>query len=388
VEDWATVSATVSVRCRRRRVSQKHASAPQGFCRPSSSGSESGFSQAAAGVSGVVGGGMVVGGVVYIYGPQGTPVEQIALSTSTPTYLTYTPSDDAWISTNAAGDETGYWGYDSFGNLAFGTPTSLFGYSGQYADATPGLVNDRSRWYQPQSGSFTTRDPAFAQTDTAYTYANGDPVNNSDPTGLWDSGACAGTEDLPGGCGWFLARVIDLSPNSTVWICDYNPSAEICSTGGGLGDFQTVLDDIGLAAGFVAVGSGLTEFAAGAAGVESLFGVSTETLGTVSTISGVVATVADAPKCLDNVEHLSLSDCAGFFFGAAATVAGAATGSVNWENLSATQGLGKVFSLAIGSGVTAWDALNALAKQLSRHTHGQINGVTSSFVTCPGISLA
>jgi hypothetical protein len=46
----------------------------------------------------------------YIYGPGGTPVEQINLSTSTPTYLTYTPSDDTWLSTNAAGDETGFWG--------------------------------------------------------------------------------------------------------------------------------------------------------------------------------------------------------------------------------------------------------------------------------------
>jgi RHS repeat-associated protein len=120
----------------------------------------------------------------YIYGPTGTPVEQIALSTSTPTYLTYTQSDDTWLSTNTAGDQTGYWGYDAYGTLAYGTPTSPFGYSGQYTDATTGLVNDRARYYSSQTGGFTTRDPAFAQTNTAYTYANQDPVNNSDPTGL------------------------------------------------------------------------------------------------------------------------------------------------------------------------------------------------------------
>ncbi len=122
----------------------------------------------------------------YIYGPTGQPVEQIALSTSAPTYLTYTPSNSTWISTNQAGVQTGYWGFDAYGSLAFGTPTSPFGYSGQYADATTGLVNDRARWFQPQSGSFTTRDPAFASTDTAYTYAGGDPVNQSDPTGQWE----------------------------------------------------------------------------------------------------------------------------------------------------------------------------------------------------------
>lgn len=120
----------------------------------------------------------------YIYGPSGTPVEQISLATSTPTYLTYTGSNSTWISTNQAGDQTGYWGYDAYGNLAFGTPTSPFGYSGQYADATTGLVNDRARWYEPQTGGFTTRDPAFAHTDQAYAYAGGDPVNDSDPTGM------------------------------------------------------------------------------------------------------------------------------------------------------------------------------------------------------------
>jgi RHS repeat-associated protein len=131
----------------------------------------------------------------YVYGPSGTPVEQIALATSTSTYLTYTASNDTLVSTNQAGDETGYWGYDAYGTLAFGTPTSPFGYSGQYADVTTGLVNDRARWYQPQTGSFTSRDPAFAATDTAYTYSRGDPVDNSDPSGLCllgDGINCAG----------------------------------------------------------------------------------------------------------------------------------------------------------------------------------------------------
>jgi hypothetical protein len=38
--------------------------------------------------------------------------------------------------------------------------------------------------YQPSTGGFNTRDPAFAATGTAYTYAGGDPVNENDPTGL------------------------------------------------------------------------------------------------------------------------------------------------------------------------------------------------------------
>ncbi|HTW09474.1 MAG TPA: phage tail tip lysozyme, partial [Acidimicrobiales bacterium] len=134
----------------------------------------------------------------YVYGPTGEPVEQVSLATSAPTYLTYTPSDSSWLSTNEAGDETGFWRYDAFGTLAFGTPTSPFGYSGQYSDASTGFVNDRARWYQAQTGEFTTRDPAFASTDTAYAYAGDDPVNESDPSGevplppisCWENSNC------------------------------------------------------------------------------------------------------------------------------------------------------------------------------------------------------
>ena len=113
----------------------------------------------------------------YIYGPSGTPVEQVSLASSTPTYLTYSPSNDTWLSTNSAGDETGYWGYDAFGNLSFGTPTSAFGYSGQYVDRDHVAGQRWARWYQTQTGGFTSRDPAFESTDAAYTYAVGDPVN-------------------------------------------------------------------------------------------------------------------------------------------------------------------------------------------------------------------
>ena len=121
----------------------------------------------------------------YIYGPNNEPVEQISLSSSTPTYLTYTPSDSSWLATNNAGQQVAFWRYDAFGNLATGTPDSPFGYSGQYTDASTGLVNDRARFYESQTGSFTTRDPDFSSTDQAYAYASQDPVNGSDPSGQW-----------------------------------------------------------------------------------------------------------------------------------------------------------------------------------------------------------
>ena len=71
------------------------------------------------------------------------------------------------------------------------------------AGGTRGLC---SRWYQGQTGDFTTRDPAFASTDTAYSYAGDDPVNEDDASGLlqlpivhWCVGTCKTWSPVPAG---------------------------------------------------------------------------------------------------------------------------------------------------------------------------------------------
>ena len=156
----------------------------------------------------------------YVYSPSGEPVEQIALSSSTPTFMTYITSNSSWLLTNAAGDETAFYGYDAFGTLSYGTPGSPFGYAGQYADASSGLDNMRARWFEPQTGAFTTRDPAFAQTDQAYAYASDDPVNKSDPSGL---------STIPSLGGIICAQLIQEG-----FSCNETPSAqpETCSCPG------------------------------------------------------------------------------------------------------------------------------------------------------------
>jgi RHS repeat-associated protein len=87
---------------------------------------------------------------------------------------------------DTTGNQTAFYRYDAFGTLAVGTPGSAFGYAGQYLDTSSnstGFYNMRARWYEPQTGSLSSRDPAFSQTDRAYAYAEGDPVNSYDPSG-------------------------------------------------------------------------------------------------------------------------------------------------------------------------------------------------------------
>ncbi len=128
----------------------------------------------------------------YIYGPSQTPVEQVDVTstppTSNPTFMTYASPDDAWIVTDLAGQATNFWRYDAYGNISNGSAGSAFGYAGQYEDVSSnssGLVNMRARWYDSQTGNFTTVDPALASTDQPYAYATDNPVSNSDPTGLY-----------------------------------------------------------------------------------------------------------------------------------------------------------------------------------------------------------
>ncbi|MHB8319304.1 MAG: RHS repeat-associated core domain-containing protein [Acidimicrobiales bacterium] len=57
-------------------------------------------------------------------------------------------------------------------------PGTLWAHSGTR------FTNMRARWYDTQSGVFTSVDPALSSTNQPYQYANGDPVNNSDPSGM------------------------------------------------------------------------------------------------------------------------------------------------------------------------------------------------------------
>jgi RHS repeat-associated protein len=59
--------------------------------------------------------------------------------------------------------------------------TTLF--AGREVDALTGLYYNRARWYNPSLGTFVTKDPIAADSNT-YRYAGGNPVDSTDPSGM------------------------------------------------------------------------------------------------------------------------------------------------------------------------------------------------------------
>ncbi len=71
-----------------------------------------------------------------------------------------------------------------------GTVQAGLGYTGEWQDPNLGMTYLRARWYAPQAGRFTQRDPWSGdirrpQTSNGWNYADGNPINRVDSTGLY-----------------------------------------------------------------------------------------------------------------------------------------------------------------------------------------------------------
>jgi RHS repeat-associated protein len=121
----------------------------------------------------------------YIYAPNGLPIEQVSV-TGTPTYLHHDQLGSTRLLTSTTGSVLATFSYDAYGNRtgATGTATTPLGYAGEYRDDNTGLVYLRARWYDPATAQFLTVDPLAAITGEPYNYANNNPLNQTDPTGL------------------------------------------------------------------------------------------------------------------------------------------------------------------------------------------------------------
>ncbi|MFJ4468057.1 LamG-like jellyroll fold domain-containing protein [Streptomyces sp. NPDC089424] len=84
---------------------------------------------------------------------------------------------------------TGSTAYDPFGRqTATDGTTPAVGYQSGWTDPATGDVDMAARWYQPDTGSFASRDTWQLDPDPSvqanrYTYGNADPLGNTDPTG-------------------------------------------------------------------------------------------------------------------------------------------------------------------------------------------------------------
>jgi RHS repeat-associated protein len=93
--------------------------------------------------------------------------------------------------TDDAGEQADFYEYDAWGNPLDTNehPLNRFRYSGQEEDDT-GLYYLRARYYGPRIARFASRDPVTGspqdpRTLHLYSYCAADPVNRTDPAGLW-----------------------------------------------------------------------------------------------------------------------------------------------------------------------------------------------------------
>jgi RHS repeat-associated protein len=81
-------------------------------------------------------------------------------------------------------------GFDPFGNPLPDTTDTTIGFQGGYTDPTTGDINAHARWYNPGTGTFTSRDtwqlaPSPIAQVNRYLYGNASPLGYSDPSGHW-----------------------------------------------------------------------------------------------------------------------------------------------------------------------------------------------------------
>ena len=123
----------------------------------------------------------------YIYGPGGLPVEQINNTTGAVTYLHHDQAGSTRLLTGSTGTVTGKCSYTAYGTpTCEGSTTTPLGFDGEYTSTDTGLVYVRARIYDPATAQFLSVDPLEKLTRAPYNFAQDNPLNESDPTGLGD----------------------------------------------------------------------------------------------------------------------------------------------------------------------------------------------------------
>jgi RHS repeat-associated protein len=121
-----------------------------------------------------------------VYGPGNVPIEQINNSTGTVLYLHHDQQGSTRLLTGSTGKTEATFTYGPYGTTEghTGTVTTPLGYDSQYTSSDTGLIYLRARVYDPTTAQFLTVDPAVSLTGAPYSYAEDNPLNRRDNTGL------------------------------------------------------------------------------------------------------------------------------------------------------------------------------------------------------------
>ncbi|MGL5825495.1 MAG: RHS repeat-associated core domain-containing protein [Nocardioides sp.] len=124
----------------------------------------------------------------YIYGPDGLPLQHLTTTTgANPTWYLTDHNGNTRALTDAAGAVQATYTY-----TPYGTPTRTTGaastpllYGRGHYDTDTGYIYLLHRYYDPATATFTTTDPLLSVSGSPYGYTYGDPLNVTDPTGLF-----------------------------------------------------------------------------------------------------------------------------------------------------------------------------------------------------------
>jgi RHS repeat-associated protein len=130
------------------------------------------------------------GSMAYVYGLGTAPIEQVPMNPpSSPSYYLTDQLGSVRGLVNQSGQLIASYTFSSYGHTVgtTGTPTVLannpFGFAGSYTDSESAYLFLMNRYYDPTTAQFMSVDPAVDLTQTPYSYANGEPVDNVDPSG-------------------------------------------------------------------------------------------------------------------------------------------------------------------------------------------------------------
>ena len=130
----------------------------------------------------------------YIYGESGIGERVSVDKSEESSYYLYDGRNSVTGILTENANLTNSYQYDPYGNLTSGTADGVnyYGYNGESTNVKTGLQYLRARYYNAETGTFTTEDSDLGTTENSltrnrYDYTTNNPLNYSDPTGhsLW-----------------------------------------------------------------------------------------------------------------------------------------------------------------------------------------------------------